>query len=471
MPNVLDGRNPHAPVRRLTLPASTARPAPRHAQTSSSSGQRWRSAGRLNAAVTVLLLAAAAIVGQKLWQAKLEVDLTYRGEPISNASSMIESADRQFRAAVTADEAVAPDDAACFFGPSERPSAQGPVIVCGPVWFGVSPADEPWVSVSVSYSSNLATVTGAVGELTRTFGEVERQTLKRPDDRRPGAVPPNPEWPASGLRLANGSRIEEPAEVIARADAEIETTAELADPVSVAKDARCYFSRSTTDVGRPFVESDVWCGPVRGPSDNPAEVWLVAPVPYRDGTMFGSVAMDQFDPGDANIRSLPEDSELVAPDGRTPPVEIHLNRPPLAPDHIEIVSGTDLALSDRADRITGVVGDDDVTIRVERLRQIGQDAQSFSAPAGHILLLVQATAERTTWLDAQLVVDGRVHDLPRDLTAGVDGTTLIAVLPVDAAEVDLRISGEGSDQTIALVRRSRAASERGQSDPATGDRP
>jgi hypothetical protein len=90
---------------------------------------------------------------------------------------------------------------------------------------------------------------------------------------------------------------------------------------------------------------------------------------------------------------------------------------------------------------------------------------------GHTLLLVQATAEQTTWLDAQLVVDGRVHDLPRDLTAGVDGTTLIAVLPIDAAEVDLRISGEGSDQTIALVRRSRAASERSQSDPATGDRP
>lgn len=450
MSNVLDGSNPNLPTRRLVVaPVGVAGHV-------AAGGLAVRSAsGRLawlNVLATVVLLAAAAVVGRALWYDKTEVDLTYRGDPITNAAAMIESAEVLFLAAVDADAAPTVDGSSCFFAPSAHPDVQGPNVVCGPVWFGVSPADEPWIQVTTSYSSDSGAATGKVADLGSTTGAVDPLSFARPDGVRPAAVPDVPTWPTDPFRTRQGSRILDPTTVIALAEAALPELAELAQPVTVSPNARCFFSARTSDRGTGYVESDIWCGPVRGTSDRPEQEWLTARLNYSTGPTFGSVVLEDFAPTFASLQRLPEDGELIRPDGIEPPNEPTLRRPPLASDAVEMFSGLEPTLPAGTDTAVVLRGDEEVRFSdLGRVKEFGVGASSFSAPEGHDLVVGHIESEGFMLLDAELLIDGRPRELPRDISAGSEGTTLVVVVPSDATSVELRIDDDSGPKVVSLL--------------------
>jgi hypothetical protein len=165
--------------------------------------------------VTLVGLVAIGAGGYWYWSTSGRPDLVVGEQPIANPDEILAAAETLLERTAEADGAPWAD-ARCFFAPGNS----APQVVCGPVWLGVSPDDEPWLLIETRYLSELGGSDDVVGEVVgvRNTVVLQDRDLIRPDGARPATVG-QPARSETGPRLSSGSRIVDPELVVVEAEA------------------------------------------------------------------------------------------------------------------------------------------------------------------------------------------------------------------------------------------------------------
>ncbi len=348
--------------------------------------------GRLYLVVTAATLVAAAGLAYFFWSTAGRVDLRYNGQEIANAEEMLADAEALMADTAAADGADPFLDARCFFAPENPPSNTNPVVVCGPVWLGVSPSSQPWLTVQTRYD---LVDDQAVGRIEGFGGtaELDLRSLDRPDGIRP-AAPGTPAYPATGPRLRDGRLLVDVGVILDGALAAFNDHVSTNDDplISAHPDAICFLVQgpdlAPNQATVRQTGNDVWCGPGRTVATGSSQVWLPINISYQRGPTFGSVQFEEASVGFLGFQTIPDDVTLARPDGATPPDAADLDRPPVPIDFATVVDYTvdtgGLAGGE------GLLVTSDYRINFDALvrsDRIGSGARSFIAPDGHDLVV------------------------------------------------------------------------------------
>ncbi len=406
--------------------------------------------GSLYAALTAAGIIAIAAAGYYFWSTSERVDLRYFDNEIANPDEILVEAEELFRDTATVDGATVVDDARCFFGPDNGLVG----VFCGPVWLGRSNDDEPWLLMNVNYDIIDQEAVGQVDSVRTTTG-AEPRSLSRPDGARPAEVP-SPVHPATGPRLADGSLLLDPENVIGETEAAFAAylTAPTDDPLTAADDPACFLRQGPDLIhDLPVTDSNLWCGPARTADSRDDRIWLPVNVSLEPGPTYGSSQFESAQVFSSNLQALPEGATLFRPDGATPPDADGVNRPPVATDFATVVDYR-LSIDGSQPAATGRLVTDRYEIEFDslvRTDQIGSGAQSFAAPPDHDLVVAGvAPSERPASPRGVLVVDGSERPLP-NWRSGDGGATLVVVVPSSAREVAMTVENNGRPQTISLL--------------------
>ncbi len=416
----------------------------------STTGQPDRS--RLHLAITVIGLLAAAGIGFYLWSTAGRVDIAYNGLEIANADEMLILAESTMVDTVASDGGTVSGDSRCFFAPGDFQ----PTVVCGPVWLGVSTDETPWLLVDSNYQVADGVAVGEVGPIRGTT-DADRRELNRPDNVRP-AEPGAPVYPTTGPRLSDGRLLVDVEPLLEAALATfVNQTSSDDTGINASDDAACFLVQGPDLIhDLPVTASDVWCGPARSTSSDPAEVWAPIRVSYDEGTHFGSVRFVETSAQSTNLRAVPEGATLFRPDGRQPPDIDTLDRPPVATDFTTVLDyRIDLSPGqDPGGGGSGVLVTDRYRIEFDdlvRVDQAGSGARSFTAPPGHDLVIgLIAAADGFVDPRGAILIDGSERPLPR-WVGGDDGSTLVVAVPESASDVAVTVEGDGRPQTMSLL--------------------
>ena len=400
----------------------------------------------LNIFFSAGLLVASTVGGYWGWvrsgQANLEVD----GAPISNSQQIIDQADAELAAMAAADGAVLDGSEACFFAPT---AGRGPSLLCGPIWLGVSPEEEPWVEVRVDYRTDGDSAIGEVGTGMGTTETLPRRQLTRPDGKRP-ATPGDPTYSTDGVRSDTGFRFEDPDAVLASAEqfvADVDTD----EALTVESSPSCFFAENVAENGRRTVENTLWCGPALTASSSPDEIWAKVSIRTEVGDHFGSGIATPDSVDSDRTWPPPEEATLIRPDGTSPPTETSLSPPPLPTDALGITTG-DSTVSTSG---SGVLATSAYRLEFTgfaRGAELGKGAGSYVAPANHdvIVATIAASDQRSKPVDAVVEIDGKNQRVD-DWRTSDEVTHLVVVAPSSAASVDLVVTDNGAQQTISLL--------------------
>lgn len=411
----------------------------------------------LNASVFLVGLMAAAGLGFYWWQnaglAKLEVN----GTEIADPAALLVEARSQMVSAVEADGAAVTNDQRCYFAPTDRDQ---PEILCGPIWLGVSPADEPWLEVQTTFFVVDGTATGEVRSVVGTAAG-EPRTFVRPDGLEPATIGA-PRFPTDGIRLQRGERIEDPAVVLSETEALMKerygaevgvgsTSGYGEDALSLADGWRCFFLQEPDQLnGFSVVANDLWCGPGRSTTSNADRTWVRVRASYDQGQTFGSRAFRDATISIFRIEAVPDGATLFRPDGVEPADDSTVGRPPVDAGFADLV---DYVIQIESD-LTGSIATERDRIdfaALARTKQAGSGSRSFTAPPDHDLVVASiAPNERRPAIRGVLSVDGSQLPLPRWPSLD-EGATLVLVVPEGAESVDLIIENDGRPQTLSLL--------------------
>ncbi len=435
-------------------PASTFRPEDLEPGAPDQETSGRRGLGVVYLLVTLAGLAAVGAGGYWYWSTSGRPDLVVGDQPIANAEEVLADAETLLRRTTELDGAPLDDDARCFFAPGNS----APQVVCGPVWLGVSPDSEPWLLVDTRYQGDPSGSDEVVGEVIeiRDTVALEDRDLIRPDGSRPAGVG-QPARSNTGPRLPSGSLLVGPDEVLSGAEAALAAAlVELDDSsdgsmVSVADDSACYLRAGPELIhGVPVTDDRAWCGPARSNSSRVDEIWIAVSVRYQQGPEFGS---SSFESAQANLRlsALPEGSSLTRPDGRSPTGADSLDRPPVPIDYAEVV---DFPVPIEGPAEGGLLVTERYRIEfahLARTDRVGSGAQSFTAAAGHDLIVASiAPTDQRPSPRGFIVVDGMERPMPR-WNSSEEGSTLVLSVPEGSRSVEMLVENDGRPQTISLL--------------------
>lgn len=265
--------------------------------------------------------------------------------------------------------------------------------MCGPILLGTSPVDQPWLAGRVDWG--FPTDGAVTGQFDRFDGDTvgDPGELVRPDGREPGGEVPAA--PTSGLRTADGERVQDPQVVLD------ETAAVLArvgpdQGANVADDAACWFGTSSTD-GRTVTDDSIWCGPVLTVDSDPAAFWARTTTGFADDDGLPSTATISA-PDDLAVftRAVDDGVVLWRPDGGEPPTSTDLALPdarPLEPGTV-LVLDTLPAPPDTEAPADGVLRTPFLAWTITglaRTDQVGSGPEALIAPADHDLVVATST--------------------------------------------------------------------------------
>jgi hypothetical protein len=402
----------------------------------------------------VITLAAVGAAGFYFWSIAGRASLQVGDADIANAPEILAAAEQLVAEAAAADGAPLDADARCHFAPGSR--ADIPAVLCGPLWLGVSPLEEPWVEVFTSYTTIEEQATGQVEEIVGTTTG-ERQNFIRPDGQS-AAEPASPPPLTSGIRLFNGALLLNPDAVLVGAEealvaAVAEATADGEDTVVLADDWGCYFRQGPEEVrGLLAVETGAYCGPARDVRSNPESIWVPVGIRLQSGPTFGTVAFEAANANSLRPREVPEGASLILADGSVlSSVDADsVDRPPVPVDFIAI---TDFALPVQP-AASGLLITERSRVEfsaIDRVKQIGSGARSFTAPDGHDLVVASVPPQEDNISVRGVVsIDGNDVPLPR-VPSVAEGATIVVVVPEDATAVDLIAENNGRPQSISLI--------------------
>ena len=202
----------------------------------------------LNLLGVIVGLVASAAAGFYFWTTAGRVSLEVRGAEIVNAAQLLEDAEQLMAATAAGNGATVNDDARCHFAPSNNDL---PAVLCGPIWLGMSPVDQPWLEVQSSYRVDGDQATGTLDGFAGTTA-ADPGTFARPDDVS-AATPGTPARPSAVPRRRSGSVLVDPAAMVAAAEAELESVLAAEEqngsmPLAVVDDWRCYLVQGPDQV-------------------------------------------------------------------------------------------------------------------------------------------------------------------------------------------------------------------------------
>ncbi len=412
--------------------------------------------GRLYVIVTAVALLAAGALGYFFWSTAGRVDLRYNGQEIANADEMLAEAETLMAETAAVDGADLSPDARCFFAPENPPTNTNPMVVCGPVWLGVSPTDQPWLTARARYDLEDDRAIGRFEGFGGT-ANLDLRSLDRPDGTRP-AAPGAPAYPATGPRLRDGRLLVDVDEILDGALAAFtEHVATNEDPlISAHPEATCFLVQgpdlAQNQATLLETRNDVWCGPGRTVTTGSSQVWLPININYQRGATFGSARLEEASVGFLGFQGVPDDVALVRPDDASPPDAAELNRPPVPVDFATVV--------DYPVDLDGLAGGEGLLVTSDyrinfdalvRTDQVGSGARSFTAPDGHDLVVaVVSSPSRFLNPRGTLAIDGVEQALPR-WDDGDEGATMVLAVPQSARSVKMTVEDNGRPQTISLL--------------------
>ena len=405
----------------------------------------------LYSGLTLLLVVLAGVVGFWLWDTGRRADIAIGDDPIANPGEILQTAEERVRTALENDNVAAADDVACFFAPD---GAQ-PQVLCGPTWLGRSPADEPWLEVSVSYGFD-SDIEGRVGEVGEVFATAmaDPGTFNRPDGQSPASVP-DPTWPTTLPRTERGSLLLDLESAISLVDEEFDRVVAELDPLEVAVDpnASCFFAEGPdlSPGGTPATQNQLYCGPARAEGSNADAIWMRAGVFFDIGETFGTAVLD---PERISVQtrttSLPEGVRLSRPDGEEPIDGEDLDQPPVPTDFVEIL---EFGVQDPALSGSGRFITTDFELEFDgfaRLDRIGTGSDAIIAPPDYELAIARlAPLEGRGNVRGFLLIDGQQRELPSWFTSE-EAETLVVTVPTGTQTVELVAENDGRPQTISL---------------------
>lgn len=447
------------------IPPQTSRPvaapSPPNAPSPGPAGfsRRWSST-----IATVGLLAVLLLGG--LWFVKRDrpVGLSVAGAPIANARTVLNQADVVFAELVRADGARPAKGAACWFAPPAggkeivSPS-RNPRVACGPVLLGVSGADKPWVTGTISYQTSNGEAIGTFGKLT-AVETLDRGTLAGRGGQRPPGTG-GLEVPVASLRAKDGRRLTGEDDVI-RASEQAFGRAAGRTRAAVAEGAGCWFGVMAGITDRSISDGAVWCGPLRLQGSNPGATWTTWSLTSSSTEWFPVSQLEW--PSITSISStvvLEPGVRLYRPDGRVPPDGTGLAPPDAAPKEAGYVDVLDQPGADL--QLQAPTGDGRLRIPSRRLQieavarvpKIGSGKEAVVAADGEELVVARFTrtdprggpSDRGT---AQLIVDARRQAFSKWASLPENGVLVVSV-PRGASGVLLEVLFDGVAQTISLV--------------------